>query len=278
VSATVGVVTIVAGRRAHLARQVEGLRRQRHPADHLVVVRMDREPIEVAPDAAGRVTVIDLEPGEERPGLPLAVARNRGVAAVGTDDVILLDVDCIPGADLVGAYRRATRSVDGLVCGAVRYLEPARPAAGAPWTDADLRAASSPHPARPAPGRGRLVREDRHELAWTTSLALRRDAFDALGGFDERFHGYGGEDTDFAHRAGLAGLGVWWTDDAEAFHQYHGPSGPPVRHLADIVRNATLFRRIHGWYPMEGWLRDFRDRGLVDFDPAAGVLARRPAS
>lgn len=269
----IAVVTIVAGRRAHLARQLEGLRRQRRTADQLVIVRMDGLAVDLGPDAAGTVTVVDVPVDPLHPQrLPLAAARNRGVWATDAETVVLLDVDCIPGAGLVAAYAQA-ETVDGLLCGSVRYLEPDRP--GPNWTESDLQAASAPHPARPAPGPGRLVREDRHELAWTTSLALRRDLFERVGGFDERFSGYGGEDTDFAVRARQAGLGVWWSDDAVAYHQHHASQNPPTQHLVDIVRNAGLFAELHGWYPMQGWLEEFRRRELIDFDPEAGRLAVR---
>ena len=87
-----------------------------------------------------------------------------------------------------------------------------------------------------------------------------------LGGFDERFTGYGGEDTDFAERARLAGLPVWWTGDATAFHQDHGGGGLPTQHLVAIVRNASLFHTLHGWWPMRGWLKEFERLGLIDFD------------
>ena len=270
----VSVVTIVAGRRAHLARQLEGLQRQRRRADHLAIVRMDDRPVEVPAGVAGSVVILDLPPDPELPAdrLRLAAARNLGVRAVGPGTVVLLDVDCIPGADLVAAYGRAAESVDGLLCGGLRYLEPEQPRPG--WTEPDLLAASAPHPARPASGPEHLRRDDRHELAWTTSLAFRRESFDRIGGFDERFSGYGGEDTDFAFRARDAGLGVWWCDDAVAFHQHHPTQSPPVQHLADIVRNAALFEQIHGWYPMRGWLEAFADRGLVEFDPERGRLVR----
>lgn len=82
---------------------------------------------------------------------------------------------------------------------------------------------------------------------------------------------YGGEDTDFAVRAAAAGLGTWWSGDMLAFHQHH-EVGDRRQLLPDIVRNAALFASLHGWYPMRGWLESFREAGLVDFDPDAGVL------
>jgi N-acetylglucosaminyl-diphospho-decaprenol L-rhamnosyltransferase len=271
-SGGVAVVTIVAGRREHLARQVQGLQRQSRRADHLVIVRMDAAEVEVPQDAAQRVTIVDVLP--ESGHLRLAAARNHGVRVSEAGTVVLLDVDCIPGHDLVAACADALQQVDGLVTGPLRYL--AEDAALDAWTEPGLRERSQQHPARPAPSAGRLVRDDRHELAWTTSLAFRRASFDRIGGFDERFAGYGGEDTDFAVRARQAGLGVWWSGDAVAYHQYHPTQSPPLPHLADIVRNAVLFKEIHGWYPMRGWLEEFARRDLVDFDPGAGVLRRKP--
>jgi GT2 family glycosyltransferase len=263
-----GVVVTVAGRRSHLHHQLDGLARQGSRPDRVVVVRMDDAPLRVP---AG-VTVIDVPPVDGR--LPLAAARNAGAAAAGTDAVLFLDVDCIPGHDLVAAMRRAVDQVDGLVCGTLRYLPAGVPAPG--WTEADLWAASTTHPARPVVDPADLVRGDRYELAWTTCLGMRLDTFRRVGGFDERFVGYGCEDTDFGARAALLDTGVWWSGGV-AYHQAH-PESDRRDHLDDIVRNARLFAEIHGWYPMAGWLREFRADGLIDFDPAAGVLrVREPA-
>ena len=268
----VAVVTTLAGRREHLARQLEGLRRQSRRADHVVIVRMDTEPVDFPEDAGQRVTVVDAPPDAGH--LRLAAARNHGVRVSEAGTVVLLDVDCIPGHQLVAACADALKQVDGLVTGPLRYLAEDAPLSA--WTEPVLYQWSEQHPARPAPSAGQLVRDDRHELAWTTSLAFRRASFDRIGGFDERFTGYGGEDTDFAIRARQAQLGVWWSGDAVAFHQHHPTQSPPVAHLADIVRNSLLFREIHGWYPMQGWLEEFRRRDLIDFDPAAGRLRLKP--
>jgi N-acetylglucosaminyl-diphospho-decaprenol L-rhamnosyltransferase len=265
---SVGVVTIVAGRRDHLRRQLEGLARQDRPADQLVVVRMDQ----AAVAAPASVQVIDVPLVEGR--LPLAAARNAGVQALETEVSVLLDVDCIPGRALIAGYATAAASTPAtsLLCSRLRYLETGIPGPDGDWDEAALIAGSRAHPGRPQPESGVLLRDDRHELAWTTSLALRTEFFHQLGGFDERFTGYGGEDTDFGVRAAQAGAGVWWSGDAVAYHQHHESQSPPRQHMIDIVRNAQLFADLHGWYPMEGWLRTFDREGLIDFDPAAGRL------
>ena len=86
--------------------------------------------------------------------------------------------------------------------------------------------------------------------------------FARIGGFDEEYQGYGGEDTDFAFRARAAGVCLF-DNPAMAFHQYHPTYDPPLNHFADIVANAQRFRERWGVWPMEGWLQAFSDQGLL---------------
>ena len=74
--------------------------------------------------------------------------------------------------------------------------------------------------------------------------------------------------TDFGQLAKRAGIDLWWAGGAWAYHQHHATETPPVRHLADILRNAALFHRRWGWWPMSGWLAAFAERGLARHDPA----------
>lgn len=257
---TIGVVTLCSGRRRQLANLATGLHRQARAPDAFVVARMDDDRVDV--DASAIVHV----PPDPDGHLRLAAARNAAARAAATDIVVFLDVDCIPGAGLVAAYGEAASAHSGLVAGVVRYLPDGVPSDGS-WSEHELARASTQHPARPAPPPGEVQRHDLHHLAWTTSLAVRSEMFHALGGFDERFTGYGAEDTDFSERARRAAWPVWWAGGAVAYHQYHGPPGPPLAHVDDIVRNARLFHSLHGWWPMEAWLREFDRRGLLAFRP-----------
>ncbi len=265
------VVTIVAGRHQHLRRQLAAVAALDPPPKlHVVVGMGDPGLPAVVASASGTVTrFVELPVGER---LPLSAARNRGVAvatAHGALAVALLDVDCIPEPSLAGDYAAVLtqlRSQPGpvVVSGRVRYLpegmtEDEFATAELELLGADNRLRVVPETDHPVPGEPWMV--------WSLNLGVTVEDWDAIGGFDERYEGYGGEDTDFGQRLSDAGGGMWWTRNAGAFHQWHAVSRPPVEHVADIVTNANLFNDTWGWYPMGGWLEEFERRGLVARGP-----------
>ncbi|WP_235509513.1 glycosyltransferase family 2 protein [Terrabacter sp. Soil811] len=273
------VVTIVHGRHTHLARQLWGLRRQTRLPDLQVVVAMDDPEVEqLARSQAGPwdVRVESLPRREGR--LPLAAARNLGVAVAsraGAEQVMLLDVDCIPSPGLVERYaavlgdeRRRSPGPDVaplVLAGEVAYLPPAP--AGRDYRDLDLAALASPHPARPTLASDEVRPAEDLRLFWSLSFALTVRSWNAVGGFDEAYVGYGGEDTDFGQRLGASGGRLLWVGGAAAHHQHHPTSSPPVQHVHDVVANANRFARRWGWWPMEGWLDAFATLGLARRDP-----------
>lgn len=264
------VVTIQRGRHAHLLRQQEALRASTCAPAASVVVSMDRGTTRTAGAEVVHLPVQDGAP------LPLAAARNLGLTWAaevhGAELVVFLDVDCLPSPALVGAYADAARRApDALLSGPVWYLPPGVPSSG-PLPSADELAFCEPHAARPAPAPGELVPEPRVELFWSLSFAVRPEVHAQIGGFDEAYVGYGGEDTDYALRAHRAGVRLQWVGGADAYHQHHPVSNPPVEHVEAIVRNARLFRDRWGRWPMEGWLAAFAKRGLVLWDPAGSEL------
>lgn len=265
--ADTAVVTIVRGRLDHLAVQQAALRAQ--PTAHeRIVVRMGGPDVR---EALGGDDVRVVELADDGKPLPLAAARNAGVAAATADTVVLLDVDCVPAPELLLRYGEALDRVGGLVAGPVGYLPPGATADG-PVTSAYLATIAEPHPARPVPRDDELLREHRWELFWSLSFAVRRRDWARVGGFCELYRGYGGEDTDFAWSARRAGLPLHWVGGAWAWHQHHAVDSPPRQHLHDIVRNSVIFHARWARWPMEGWLDAFRAAGLVDWTPHGELL------
>jgi GT2 family glycosyltransferase len=260
----VQLITVAAGRHDHLRRQLDGLRRSNRSADGHVVVAIDDPQIASVCGTAARVVPCARDNGR----LPLARARNLGAADAlrhGADLLVFLDVDCIPGTQLIDCYVRAAHqlSAPALLSGPVSYLPPPPPGG---YDLADLAAATDPHPARPMPSPGAAADLD-YELFWSLSFAVPARAWRRIGGFCEQYAGYGAEDTDFAMRAKSAGVRSLAVGGADAYHQWHPTGDPPLQHLDDILRNGRIFRDRWGWWPMSGWLAGFRDLGLVRHDP-----------
>lgn len=266
----VALVTLAHGRHDHLRGMLGGLGGGSRRPDDLVVVAMDDGEVgRVAAAHAPPSTHLHVVPvARTDGGLPLAAARNAGArraAEAGADLLVFLDVDCIPSASLVGRYADASASSASegpvVLSGAVHYL-PARRRGQRAYGPQDL-ARSHPHPARPALVGPVVEAADDVRLFWSLSFAVTTGDWDRVGGFDEGYVGYGGEDTDFAMRLASAGGQLRWVGDAVAYHQHHPVQDPPYGHLEDIVRNANRFWDRWGWYPMEGWLDAFAAQGLV---------------
>ncbi|GAA2732491.1 glycosyltransferase [Pedococcus aerophilus] len=278
------VITIAHGRHDHLRGQLWGLAQQSAPADlHVVVAMGDPAITEVVARETSTtlVVAVDLDDDGE---LPLARARNvgaRAAIAAGADRLVFLDVDCIPAPPTLERYAAvldaavvaapvaaepvAARPV--VACGTVAYLPPVDHPEDY-RTDA-LSELADPHPGRPVPTGDEVLVADDLRLFWSLSFALTSADWERLGGFSEDYLGYGAEDTDFGQRVRDANGTMLWVGGAAAYHQHHPTEAPPVRHLVSIVRNANVFRERWGWFPMEGWLAAFSERGLAALDPAS---------
>ena len=257
------VITTAHGRHEHLRRQTSGLLGGTHQADLRVIVAVDDAGVAAIGADAG-AHVVTCAPGTD--GLPIGAARNAGARAAldrDADLLVFLDVDCIPGVHLINRYTAAAavpEHHDALLCGPVTYLPPPGPL-GYP---AVLEPLADPHPARPAPPDGAVVDGSDYTLFWSLSFAVSAATWQRIGGFHPEYRGYGAEDTDFAQTAWAAGVPLRWVGGADAFHQHHPVSDPPVEHLDDILRNAAIFHRRWGWWPMPGWLTAFEELGLIE--------------
>jgi GT2 family glycosyltransferase len=147
------------------------------------------------------------------PDRGLAAARNVGVAASSAPIIAFTDDDCEVDAGwldgVAAAFAHDTRI--GVVFGAV----PAAPY--------DRGAGFIPAYSVPRPFTARGVEDKAHVEGIGACMAVRRSAWEQLGGFDEQY-GAGaplraGEDSDFAMRALIAGRWVHETPDAVVRHR-----------------------------------------------------------
>jgi N-acetylglucosaminyl-diphospho-decaprenol L-rhamnosyltransferase len=96
-------------------------------------------------------------------------------------------------------------------------------------------------------------------------MAVRRAAFEAVGGFDDRYFMYV-EDVDFCWRVGQSGWTVWYLPAGEVFHHI-GMSSQAVPVRMVFYHHAGMLRFHRKTY--RG-----RARPLVNATVAAGVAAR----
>ncbi|MEM1306062.1 MAG: galactosyltransferase-related protein [Pseudomonadota bacterium] len=271
-SQSLSVCTLVRNRTAHLKNVLAGLSNQTAPADDIVIVWMQPEL-----DNVGTTDLPLRHVTVASQALPLAEARNAAAEAASGDLLVFVDVDCVPAPGLCGAYRHVlSENPAACVMGTTRYLTAGVPVAGQPFEALWDHAVQ--HPARIDPDATDSAVQSipDHAEFWSLSFALAKETFARTGGFDARFNGYGGEDTDFAMRLRACGVPLMWSGDARAVHQWHRVSIPPVQHFDDIIANARLFHRIHGSWPMTYWLDQFERAGWVHRTTAELTVLRRP--
>lgn len=201
-----------------LARTLHALRAQDYPRDLLEIV--------VADDGSlGEVEVPDgviLVRQDDR-GFRLAAVRNLGVRASSGDVLCFLDADTAPEPGYVRALTRLPALLpEALTVGRRRHADFTGTAADAPVVDAAAgRELSEPSWLTDAYARSRdlLDADDRsYRFIIGAVMACSRRMFDEVGGFDESFDSYGGEDWEWAHRMWQAGAVLAHVPEAVAWH------------------------------------------------------------
>ncbi|KQT90837.1 hypothetical protein ASG49_13975 [Marmoricola sp. Leaf446] len=237
---TVGVVVTHFEQPAELARTLHALARQTLPPDEVVVSDDGSAVPPTVPRGTRLVT-------QEDRGFRAAAARNHGAAQLGTDVVVFLDADTAPEPGLLAALTRLPRrQPDVLVVGRRRHAD----LAGLP-VDAPVEVAGPAHelaePAwlRSAYAASRDLR-DADDLSCrfviSAVMACSRWWFEELGGFDEGFTAYGGEDWELAHRSRLAGGLLAHEPTAVAWHD--GPDAGERPRGVKTAETAAIASRV----------------------------------
>jgi GT2 family glycosyltransferase len=174
------------------------------------------------------VTVVD------QPSSGPAAARNRGAAVAGGTCVAFLDDDCTPTAAWLAELADVLTGLPNAIVGGptVNALTQ-NPFAVATQLVVDY-----------------LIAAESEDVAFlpSSNLALSREAFLELGGFDTNFTDAGGEDREFCARARARGYQLRLAQRAIVYHRHElGPTAFWRQHYR-YGRGAYRFRRMpqHG--------------------------------
>lgn len=178
---------------------------------------------------------------QERRGFGASRARNLGASAVGGDVLLFLDSDCIPDPELLERHLWwHARASNLVVAGSRRAVDSSTFAAiDIAAGHIDLASAAGGRDASggfvPDDWRAVFYRRTRRLLIGdsafrsgiSANVSMRRERFDAAGGFSEHFRAWGGEDTELVWRVWNDGAFVVPDDRAVAYHQTQ--DDPPTR-------------------------------------------------
>lgn len=228
----VSVIVVHFEQHDDLERTLLALAAQSYPVDRIEIIVVDDGSV-VAPVVPAGVTLVV----QQDLGFRASAARNAGVAASTGEVLCFLDADTSPEPGYVAAMvrlpglapeavtvgHRKHAELDGVV-DSIEQAGPARELPEPAWL-ADAYAASRD-----------LLDSDERSYRYLVGavFACSRWFFDEVGGFDETFTTYGGEDWDWASRAWLAGGIFAHVRGAVAWH--NGPDAA-LRDPASRLQN-----------------------------------------
>jgi GT2 family glycosyltransferase len=221
---TVAVVIAHYNQQSELDLTLEALRLQDYPQRLITVVVADDGSAQAPVVPAGVVVV--RQPDE---GFRAAAVRNLGARAADAEILCFLDADTVPEPGYVRNIVALPAVLpDALVVGRRRHadLTGLTPEDLPRWWAGELTPPELTEPTwlRDEYERsGDLLRLDHRSYRYLISsvMCCSAELFHDLGGFDESFVGYGGEDWEFAHRALSGGAVLHHARGAVAWH--HGP-------------------------------------------------------
>ena len=234
---------------AQLELTFAGLANQTYPSHLIEVLVVDdgsQPPINIPSGASPNASVVT----QERVGFGLARARNLGAKHAGGELLIFLDCDMIPESQFVEAHARWHQVHDRALAIGFRCHADFEGV-----TREELEKAESPSETvvgqritRPEWIESHMTRtrnltsddDDLFVIASGGNLSIRREFFNTVGGFDESFLQWGGEDIEFGFRAFNAGGLLIPERVAFAWHQGEGALPNPQEEKSLIEQRHRL--------------------------------------
>ncbi len=167
---------------------------------------------------------------------------NRGVAASSGDVCVLLnnDIDVIHADWLDEMVSHTLRPEVGAVGAKLYYANDTIQHGGVMLGLLHVAGHVHRHAPRQSPGHFNRLNLT-HNLSCVTAacLAIRREAFDEMGGFNEQDLAVSFNDVDFCIRLRQAGYRIIWTPHAELYHYESLSRGDPNKTPESAARNSS---------------------------------------
>lgn len=205
---------------------LNALRRQTVPPEEVIVSDLSS-----GPDQLDNIRGITLNLGctflrtEWSGKFSRSVAVNMGIRAARSDHIVVLDVDAVAAPDCLERFEQVVPA-DTLVLGEHRrgYAAGHEEDISTDWASYFVASVANPWP----------------HVAAGMFMGAARNFWMRIGGYDERFKGWGAEDDFVVWKAAQVG-GVTWIDMPLLIHQDH----PEVEGKeADRAANHQLFERL----------------------------------
>ena len=230
-----------------LGRTLAALEGQTYPRELFEVVVVDDGSPE--PLARPQETPLDVKVvRQEDLGFGAARARNTGVRAAAHDILLFLDADMLPEAEWLAAHARWHHAVsDTVTLGLWVHVSmdgvDAETIRSRPGTLKELFAGRKMGTVEYQWIEFHMTRtnnlwskvDDLFRVTASGNLGIRREFYELVGGFDESFMQWGGEDTEFGYRACTRGGLLVPVREAFAWHQ-----GPWEEGRAEKKRSQEL--------------------------------------
>lgn len=210
-----------------LARTLAAFEGQSYPVELFEVIIVDDAsdpPLEL-PSSPLDIKLVR----QEGAGFGLARARNNGARAAANEILVFVDADLIAEKELLAAHARWHQALsDAVTLGMYRRVSvdgvSASMIRGRVGSISNLLGdrESDPPPLVEYMDKANDLatkRDDIFRAASGGNLGIRRRFFEEIGGFDETFSRYGGEDTELAYRAYTNGALLVPVPEAMAWHQ-----------------------------------------------------------
>ena len=225
----IAVITTVRDGEAALGALADALDRQtRTDFEWVVIDNASRDRTAEVARARGATVVAEPQPGRAR-------ARNRGVAATDAALLVFTDADCRPQPEWLERLAACLQRGEPLVAGRVV-----------------VTTSPQPNPVERFDALWRFRDDPQRGWAPTANLGMRREAFDAIGGFDDSYR-HIGEDVDLCLRAGAAGFELTRCPDAVVEHPAETEPRPVLRRSFEQAYALNDLHRKHGLHAGRYW-------------------------